>query len=148
MHTGGDPSNSTHDAHRCPPVLHCSSLVLSYAAPMRVRRISPRTEEVPEDGRGQQDKRHPGRVDDREVGVGQVAIEQQFARPRSRRRRRTRARRIGCATATTPRCGAPRRLRPLPRVAMRLETFARAGLPLQIEFFVDLFGAEVLEDDA
>ncbi len=34
-------------------------------------------EEVPEDGRGQQDKRHPGRVDDREVGVGQVAIEQQ-----------------------------------------------------------------------
>jgi hypothetical protein len=31
---------------------------------------------------------------------------------------------------------------------MRLETFARAGLPLQIEFFVDLFGAEVLEDDA
>jgi len=30
---------------------------------------------------------------------------------------------------------------------MRLETFARAGLPLQIEFFVDLF-AEVLEDDA
>jgi len=31
---------------------------------------------------------------------------------------------------------------------MRLETFARAGPPLQIEFFVDLFGAEVLEDDA
>jgi hypothetical protein len=31
---------------------------------------------------------------------------------------------------------------------MRLETCARAGLPLQIEFFVDLFGAEVLEDDA
>ena len=31
---------------------------------------------------------------------------------------------------------------------MRLETFARAGLPLQIEFFVDLFGAEVLEDGA
>lgn len=31
---------------------------------------------------------------------------------------------------------------------MRLETSARAGLPLQIEFFVDLSGAEVLEDDA
>jgi hypothetical protein len=31
---------------------------------------------------------------------------------------------------------------------MRLETFARAGLPLQIEFFVDLFGAELLEDGA
>jgi hypothetical protein len=31
---------------------------------------------------------------------------------------------------------------------MRLERFARAGLPLQIEFFVDLFGAEVLEDGA
>jgi hypothetical protein len=31
---------------------------------------------------------------------------------------------------------------------MRLETFARTGLPLQIEFFVDLCGAEVLEDDA
>ena len=26
---------------------------------------------------------------------------------------------------------------------MRLETFARAGLPLQIEFWVDLFGGEV-----
>ena len=57
------------------------------------------------------------------------------ARPRRRRRRRTPARRIGCATATTPMCGAPRRPRPLPRVAMRLETYARAGLPL-IEFFV------------
>ena len=33
--------------------------------------------EIPEDGRGQQDKRNPGRVDDREVGIGQVAIEQQ-----------------------------------------------------------------------
>jgi len=31
---------------------------------------------------------------------------------------------------------------------MRLETFARARLPLQIEFFVDLFGAEVLDEDA
>jgi hypothetical protein len=31
---------------------------------------------------------------------------------------------------------------------MRLETLARVGLSLQSEFFVDLFGAEVLEDDA
>ena len=54
-----------------------AALVLTYAAPMRVRRILLGTEEVPEDGRGQQDKRHPGRVDNREVGVGQVAIEQQ-----------------------------------------------------------------------